>query len=103
MFSDNPGSFGAQLNSHHAFFNLAEILVYADDERNQPAQIEFRNLPASWKTATPLAQAHGIFTAQNYDQLVDSPLELGAFEENDFKPACGRYRVRVDAHAHAHN
>jgi len=55
MFSDNPGSFGAQLNSHHAFFNLAEILVYADDERNQPAQIEFHNLPASWKIATPLA------------------------------------------------
>ena len=99
MFSDNPGSFGAQLNSHHAFFNLAEILVYADDERNQPAQIEFRNLPASWKIATPLAQAGGIFTAQNYDQLVDSPIEIGAFEENDFKAACGSYRVVVDANA----
>jgi predicted metalloprotease with PDZ domain len=99
MFSDLPGSFGAQLDSHHAFFNPAQILVYADDQRNQPAQIEFRNLPASWKVATPLAQAGGIFTAQNYDQLVDSPIEMGTFEENNFKAACGSYRVVVDANA----
>src|SRR5712671_2143763 len=25
IFTDSPGPFGAQLNSHHAFFNLAEI------------------------------------------------------------------------------
>jgi predicted metalloprotease with PDZ domain len=99
MFTDSPGSFGAQLNSHHAFFNLAQILLYADDERNQPAQIEFRNLPAKWAIATPLAPAGGGFTAQNYDQLVDSPIEIGSFVESDFQAACGSYRVIVDTNA----
>src|SRR6202142_2294317 len=57
IFADSPGSFGAQFTPHHAFLNLAQILLYADDTRNQPAQIGFRNLPAHWKIATPLAQS----------------------------------------------
>jgi predicted metalloprotease with PDZ domain len=101
MFSDNPGSYGAQVDSHHAFFNLAEILLYADDERNQPLQIEFRNLPAQWRIATPLAHDGSTYTAQTYDQLVDSPVEIGTFEETDFNAACGMYRVIVDANASA--
>jgi len=99
MFSDNPGSFGAQLSPRHAFFNLAQILLYADDPRNQPVQIEFRNLPAHWKIATPLAQAGGTYTAQTYDQLVDSPVEIGSFEESDFNGNCGTYRLIVDSNA----
>ncbi len=55
MFTDSPGSFGAQFNPHHAFLNLAQILLYTDDTRSEPAQIEFRNLPATWRIATPLA------------------------------------------------
>src|SRR5579862_3571435 len=36
MFVDSLGPFGAQLNSHHAFFNLAQILMYPVDARNSP-------------------------------------------------------------------
>src|SRR5216683_3158912 len=35
MFVDSPGPFGAQFNSHHAFFNLAQLLMYPVDARNQ--------------------------------------------------------------------
>lgn len=97
MFSDNPGPYGAQLNVHHAFFNLAEILCYVEGERASPAEVEFRNLPSGWKTATPLVQQRSIFSAINYDQLVDSPVEIGTFDEQDFDASCGKYRVIVDA------
>jgi predicted metalloprotease with PDZ domain len=97
MLSDDPGSFGVQLDPRHAFFNLAQILLYADDTRNQPAQIEFRNLPEHWKIATPLAQSGGAFTAQDYDQLVDSPVEIGTFAESDFSATCGSYRAVLDS------
>src|SRR6185437_10817007 len=33
MYSDDPPPFGAELTKQHAFFNLAQILVYADDSR----------------------------------------------------------------------
>jgi predicted metalloprotease with PDZ domain len=97
MFSDNPGPYGAQLNSHHAFFNLAEILCYVEGERDKPSDVEIREVPAGWKIATPLPQQGIGFSASSYDQLVDSPVEIGTFEERDFSAACSRYRVIVDA------
>ena len=36
IFADQSGPFGAQLNPQHAFFNLAEILMYPVDGRNSP-------------------------------------------------------------------
>jgi len=97
MFADDPGPYGAQLNSHHAFFNLAEILCYIDGERASPVEIEFRDIPSGWKIATPLGQQDGTFSATNYDQLVDSPVEIGKFDERDFNADCGDYRVIVDS------
>jgi len=97
MFSDIPGPYGVQLNSQHAFFNLAEILCYIEEERGDPVEVEFRNLPAGWKTATPLPPHGSGFWAISYDQLVDSPVEISSFNERDFDATCGKYRVIVDA------
>lgn len=97
MFSDDPGPYGAQLNAHHAFFNLAEILCYVEDERARRSEIEFRDLPLHWKIATALNQQGGAFSASNYDELVDSPVELGTFVEKDLDAPFGRYRIVVDA------
>src|SRR5205807_4730357 len=43
MFVDTPGPFGAQLNAHHAFFNLAEILMYPADARGAPMTVRFNS------------------------------------------------------------
>jgi predicted metalloprotease with PDZ domain len=98
MVADQPGPYGAQLNAQHAFFNLAEILMYVDDLRSSPVRLQFTELPAGWKAATAMAGTDGnIFTADNYDRLVDSPIEIGAFHESDFDDAGGHYRIVVDA------
>ena len=55
IFADQSGPFGAQLNSQHAFFNLAEILMYPVDARNSPIEISFTDLPAGWRIATALS------------------------------------------------
>ncbi len=93
-----PGPYGADLTSRHAFFNLAEILVYPVDERSGSVLIGFRDIPTNWKIATTLDQSPaGDFTAQNYDRLVDSPVEISAFEEVHFDEGGVYYRVVVDA------
>jgi predicted metalloprotease with PDZ domain len=98
MFVDSPGPFGAQLNSHHAFFNLAQLLLYPVDGRNDPMAVRFTQIPQGWEIATPLkALPQGTFGAENYDRLVDSPVEIGMFHESDFDQAGGHYRVIVDA------
>jgi len=39
----------------------------------------------------------GIYSADNYDRLVDSPVEIGTFKESDFDEGGAHYRVVVDA------
>ena len=98
IFADSPGPFGAQLNSHHAFFNLAEILMYPVDARNTAVHLHFSLVPGGWRIAIPLLPSSpGDFGADNYDRLVDSPVELGNFQESDFDEAGGHFRVIVDA------
>jgi predicted metalloprotease with PDZ domain len=96
MFADTPGPYGAELNPHHVFFNLAEILLYADDQRNSPVQVKFERVPADWKIATPLDFDESWYRTSNYDRLVDSPVEIGRFAEKDFSGTCGTYRVTLD-------
>ena len=98
IFANQPGPYGAQLDSHHAFFNLAEILMFSVDSRSAPLRLTFSDVPSGWKIATTLkAASPAEFSAENYDRLVDSPVEIGAFQESDFDESGGHYRIVVDA------
>ncbi len=100
IYVDQPGPFNAQLNSHHAFFNLAEILMYPVDARSTHVNVRFSQVPEGWHIATPLTlTSSGEFTATNYDRLVDSPVEMSNFQESDFDEGAAHYRVIVDADA----
>ncbi|HEY1679043.1 MAG TPA: PDZ domain-containing protein [Candidatus Sulfotelmatobacter sp.] len=96
IYLDSPGPFGAQLNSHHAFLNLAQVLMYETDARNAPLEIHFNRLLADWHIASPLKSQDGTYLAENYDRLVDSPVEMGTFQESDFDEAGGHFRVVID-------
>jgi predicted metalloprotease with PDZ domain len=97
VFADEGGPYGAQLNQHHGFFNLAEILMYPVDGRALSTQVMFTDAPQGWKIATPLESVGSGFQAANYDRMVDSPVEIGTFDEADFDEGGGHYRVIVDA------
>jgi predicted metalloprotease with PDZ domain len=97
MFVNDPGPYGAELNQQHAFLNLAEILVYADNTRYQESHVKFENVPQGWKVVAVQPRPAGEIAAANYDLLVDSPVEIGTFEESDFQGRCGTYRVVVDS------
>ena len=98
IYVDSPGPFGAQLNSHHAFLNLAQLLMYPVDARSTPLHVHLSHIPAGWRVATPLASSSiEELDAPNYDRLVDSPLEIGNFQESSFEESGGHFRVIVDA------
>ena len=97
IYADSAGPFGAQLNSHHAFLNLAQVLMYPVDDRSHRMIITFE-MPDGWHVATPLeSDSSNSFHADNYDRLVDSPVEISDFVEQDFDEAGGHYRVIIDA------
>ena len=97
VYADSPGPFGAQLNAHHAFFNLAEILMYPVDARSSPLTLQFSQLPSEWRVAMPFQARDLYFHIENYDRLVDSPVEIGTFHEIDFLEGGARFRVIIDA------
>lgn len=98
---DAPGPFNSQLDSHHAFMNLGEILMYVPDRRNEDVSVQFVNLPDGWRTAAELVAVHVLnaYIAASYDSLVDAPVEAGKFEEFEFTESGGHFRVVVDSHS----
>ena len=108
ILADNAGPFGAQLNDEHAFLNLAQILVYDPALRSRKVSVEFVDVPA-WQLATALREdsvrncadcfvgTNYARRADNYDELVDSPVELGTFAIQAFDEGGAHYQVLVHA------
>lgn len=99
---DTPGPFGAQLNSEHAFFNLAELLMYVVGHTSTPVSLQFTNLPPEWMIATPMTRSDEGFTARTYDEMVDSPVEIGKFagaalEQNESMIRPTKFWLVIDA------
>jgi predicted metalloprotease with PDZ domain len=72
------------LDASHGYFNPAALLFLVPDRTHQPIQIEIVP-PANWQVTTPLPGNNNIFTAQNFDELVDSPFEIGQHKIYDFE------------------
>jgi len=110
IFWDEPGPFASQLNSTHAFMNLAEILAYVPDRRNEAVSVSFGTATSQrWKLITALAsyvssrganRFYGV-SESSYDALVDGPVELGeveSFELPGIEP-----KVFVSVHGENYN
>ena len=78
-----------ELNSDHAFWNNAALLMYPDGSLEKPATLHIQPAPG-WKIATGLPAVPGqqnTFHAENFDILYDSPVEVSNFKELDFSGA----------------
>jgi predicted metalloprotease with PDZ domain len=96
---NDPGPFSSQLDDHHAFINLAEILMYLPNRRAEKTEVQFDDVPSGWRIIAelPSGPALGSFTASSYDALVDAPVEAGKFDEFEFDNDGAHFRVVVDA------
>ncbi len=95
---DDAGPFNSQLNEHHAFVNLAEVLMYVPDRRGEGVSVAFEDVPAAWRSVAELgsgAEANS-FTAESYDKLVDAPVEIGKDQQFAFDQSGAHFRVVVD-------
>ena len=82
----------AWLDSSRGFFNGTSLCLRAIGHEEHPHQIDISasNTPDNWKVATGLtalqtnASGFGLYTADNYDMLVDCPVEMGTFWTGHF-------------------
>ena len=72
-----------ELNDDHAFWNSSALLMFPKDQLKISSTL--RIIPyGDWKIATALAPVTGrtnTFRAENFDNLYDSPFEVGNFKE----------------------
>jgi predicted metalloprotease with PDZ domain len=89
----------AHLDQTHGFFNNTSLCISVDGRTDQPCQLTI-NAPteqslgspnfSKWKLATTLqkqkvrANGFGTYIANDYDDLIDHPVEMGYFQEISF-------------------
>jgi predicted metalloprotease with PDZ domain len=87
-----------ELNSDHAFWNNAALLMYPEGAIGKPSTL--RVVPANgWKVATGLPAVEGqtnTFRAENFDILYDSPFEVSNFKQIDFEVRGVPHRIVID-------
>lgn len=86
---------GAHLDTIHGFFNGTSVFVQVRGQEHRPCVIDI-DPPAGaqyarWRVASALARAgaqpygFGRYRAQDYDELVDHPVEMGEFALASFE------------------
>lgn len=74
------------VDSTHAFLSGSSVFVYTEALRDDPVRVEIGDMPAGWRVATGLRRVGDLsFECDNYDILVDSPLEIGVHDLIEFK------------------
>lgn len=94
---------GAHLDNTHGFFNGSSVFVEVVGQSENPCQLEIIAPQHSdckgWKLATTLPRisgedfAFGLFEAENYQELIDHPVEMGLFEQFHFESCAVRHDV----------
>lgn len=87
-----------QLNSDHAFWNNAALLMYLEGQLNLPSTLQIL-APEPWRVATALPAIPGprnTFRAENFDILYDSPVEVGSFKTLSFDVKGVPHRIVID-------
>jgi predicted metalloprotease with PDZ domain len=88
----------SELNSSHAFWNNANILMYLEGFLKSPSTVRVI-APDVWKVATGLPAVLGqknTFRAENFDVLYDSPFEVSNFKTLIFNVKGVAHRIVID-------
>jgi predicted metalloprotease with PDZ domain len=74
------------LDGSHGYFNGASMFVTSDAHRSMPCELTV-SLPEGWRAFCALPSREGALRAESYDELVDSPVELGPHQPLSFVAA----------------
>lgn len=77
----------SHLTSQHGYFNGTSVFMYLDGYKQHPVSLEILPPPTrDWQVSIALLQdASGHYHAATYDQLVDSPAEIGRQRVTSFE------------------
>jgi len=102
---------GAHLDSTHGFFNGTSVFLRALGREERACEVEIlppagRRL-AGWRVATSLPRkgarplGFGGYAAADYDELIDHPVEMGAFAHASFTAGGVPHEIAITGRANA--
>jgi predicted metalloprotease with PDZ domain len=71
----------SHLDASHGYVNGTSVFMYVDGREREPLTLQI-DVPGDWRitTALPAGERPGCFLATGYDELADSPIEMGTHE-----------------------
>jgi predicted metalloprotease with PDZ domain len=96
VYAFDPSVRAAWLGQDRGFFNGTSLCLRVHGQEHLPHTLEVASVPGhpDWQLATGLTAVNtdprgfGVYSAVDYDELVDCPVEMGAFWSGEFV-ACG--------------
>jgi predicted metalloprotease with PDZ domain len=75
----------ARIAPDYAFFTGTQLFLLPEGHRSRPSKVRF-DAPSGWRIASGLDETAGpmVFTAPEYDTLVDQPTLMGTFDVTRF-------------------
>jgi predicted metalloprotease with PDZ domain len=89
----------AHLDGTHGFFNGANLFLYAEGRVDEPVELTVAP-PPGWRVATAMDGGPARFTARDYHELADSPVEVGTHALATFEALGKRHEVAVSGRGH---
>jgi predicted metalloprotease with PDZ domain len=86
------------INSEHGYLNGTSMFMYIDKQKQVPCTLNITPYSTWKKIATALEcidNINHVYTATDYDWLVDSPIEIGNHASFDFDAAGGKHEVAM--------
>lgn len=86
VYANQLGYRTRHVDDSHAFIDASGVIMYSDDTRNDKYIVDLV-VPKSWRSVSGLDKGKHKhqFIAQNYDVLIDSPIETGINQYFEFE------------------
>lgn len=84
------------LDDSHGYLNGTSVFMYVEGEKNVPGKLTIVPHPTFKKISTIMKdEGNNTFSFSDYDELVDSPIEIGNHEEFTFDAGGVHHRVAM--------
>ena len=95
IFANQLSDVASEFNDEHAQIFGPQVFMYPVQQKEVPVRLRLAGLQG-WRIATGLAALNdSTFTAVNYDEFIDAPLEIGNFKESVFEAADAKIHLVV--------
>lgn len=97
---------GSHFDLTHGFFNFSSLCLFSPTLKDEPIEVTLTAPPATyqalaWEVATTLptvkvdSQGFGIYKADNFEMLIDHPVEMGQLERYHFESNGVKHQLAI--------